>query len=82
VGQLGESEEYRMGRMMSGVFSCSELRRWYPPPVSIKNRFGWALLQQAIIIYRRIWDLWGPANLVASTVSKLDDTLPRFTDVH
>jgi hypothetical protein len=25
--------------------------------------------------------LWGPANLVVLTVVKLDDTLPRFTDV-
>jgi hypothetical protein len=24
--------------------------------------------------------IWVPANLVASTVTKLDDTLPRFTD--
>jgi hypothetical protein len=25
--------------------------------------------------------LWGPANLVASMVVELDDTLPRFMDV-
>jgi hypothetical protein len=26
--------------------------------------------------------LWGPANLGASTVAELDDTLPRLKDVH
>jgi hypothetical protein len=49
--------------------------------VSIKDRFGWAPLTQALIMYRHIWNLWGPANLVPSTVTKLDDTLPRFMDV-
>jgi hypothetical protein len=32
-------------------------------------------------MHRRIWDLWGPANLVALCVSELDDTIPRFTGV-
>jgi hypothetical protein len=32
-------------------------------------------------MYWWIHDLWGPANLVASTVTELYDTLPRFTDV-
>jgi hypothetical protein len=49
--------------------------------VSIKDCIGWAMLQQALIMYWRIWDLWGPANIVALTVAELDDTLPRFTDV-
>jgi hypothetical protein len=49
--------------------------------VSIKHRVSWALLQQALIMYWRIQDLWGPTNLVASTVVELDDTLPLFTDV-
>jgi hypothetical protein len=34
-----------------------------------------------LIMYWRIRDLWGPANLVASTVAELDDTLPRFMDI-
>jgi hypothetical protein len=50
-------------------------------PVSIKDRVGWAMLQQALINYWRIRNLWDPANLVASTVIELDDILPRFTDV-
>jgi hypothetical protein len=33
-------------------------------------------------MYWRIRDLWGPANLVASTVTELDDTLPYLQDVH
>jgi hypothetical protein len=36
------------GKVESGLFSYSELRRWQPPPVSIKDRIGWALLQQAL----------------------------------
>jgi hypothetical protein len=47
----------------------------------IKDHIGWALLQEAFIMYWRIRELWGPVNLVASTVIELDDTLPRFTDV-
>jgi hypothetical protein len=48
--------------------------------VSIKDHVGWALLQQALIMYWRILDLWGPANLVVSTVAELDDTPLYFTD--
>jgi hypothetical protein len=48
--------------------------------MSIKDYVGWALLQQALIMYWRIHDLWGPTNLVALTVAELDDTLPRFMD--
>jgi hypothetical protein len=46
--------------------------------VLTKDRVGWALLQQALIMYWRIHDLWGPTNLVALTVTELDDTLHRF----
>jgi hypothetical protein len=49
--------------------------------VSIKDRVGCSLLQQALIMYWHIYDLWGLTNLVASMVIELDDTLPRFTDV-
>jgi hypothetical protein len=34
-----------------------------------------------LIMYWHIRDLWGPTNLVASTVTELDDTLPRFVNV-
>jgi hypothetical protein len=46
----------------------------------IKDHVGWALLQQALIMYWCIRDVWGPVNLVASTIAELNDTLPRFTD--
>jgi hypothetical protein len=36
------------GKVESGLFSYLELRRWYPPPMLIKDRVGWALLQQAL----------------------------------
>jgi hypothetical protein len=37
----------------------------------IMDHVGWAPLQQELIMYWRIHDLWGPANLVASTVTEL-----------
>jgi hypothetical protein len=40
------------------------------------------LNEQALIMYQRIRDLWGPTNLVALTVAELDDTPPCLTDVY
>jgi hypothetical protein len=37
-----------VGKVESGLFLYSELRRWLPPPMSIKDHVGWALLQQAL----------------------------------
>jgi hypothetical protein len=37
--------------------------------------------EQALIMYWRIRDLWGSANVVALTVAKLGDTAPYLTDV-
>jgi hypothetical protein len=39
-------EKWRIpdGKVESGLFSYSELRRWLPPPMSIKDHVGWALL--------------------------------------
>jgi hypothetical protein len=39
-------------------------------------------IEQALIMYWRIWHLWGPTNLVASTVVMLADTPPYLTDVY
>jgi hypothetical protein len=50
--------------------------------VSIQDRVGWALLQQALIMYWRIQDLWGHINLVALMVVELDDTALCLADVH
>jgi hypothetical protein len=38
-------------------------------------------MSKHLIIYWRIQDLWGLANLVVSCVTELDNTLPRFTGV-
>jgi hypothetical protein len=76
VGQLGESGEYRMGR----VFMFRVLKVVVPACVDyVPHWLGPE--EQALIMYWHIHDLWGPANLVASMVAELDDILPRFTDV-
>jgi hypothetical protein len=78
AGQLGESGEYRMGRSESG-------------PHDIRSSEGGSLHLCRLksvsvgppatsIDPLRIWAIWVPANLVASTVIELDDILPRFTD--
>jgi hypothetical protein len=36
------------GNVQSGLFSYSELQMWLPPPVSIKDRVGWTMLQQEL----------------------------------
>jgi hypothetical protein len=46
--------------------------RWLRPHVS------WALMNKHLIMYWCIQDLWGPANLVASCVTELDDTIPPY----
>jgi hypothetical protein len=48
--------------------------------VSIKDHIGWAPLQQALILYWRIRDIWCPTNLLALMVAELDDNLPHFMD--
>jgi hypothetical protein len=48
----------------------------------IKARIGWALLNKDLIMYWRIWDLWGLANLVASCVAETEDILPYLMDVY
>jgi hypothetical protein len=49
--------------------------------MSIKTRVGWALMNKHLIMYYRIQDLWGPANLVTSSVAELDDNLPYLSGV-
>jgi hypothetical protein len=48
--------------------------------MSINDLIGWALLQQALIMYWHKQDLWGSHKLSSSMVTELDDNLPRFTD--
>jgi hypothetical protein len=83
----------RPGRVTRGKWRILDVKEWewsififralkvVALPMSVKDRIGWALLQQALIMYWRIRDLWGPTNLVASTVAESDDNLPRFMDV-
>jgi hypothetical protein len=77
IGQLGESREYHMGRVRVVYFHIrsSECGSPHLCWLSIDHLARWARL----IMYWRIQDLWGPANLVASLVAELDDTPPYFT---
>jgi hypothetical protein len=59
----------------------SELQGGSPPPVSFKACVGWVRINKHLIMYWRIWDLCGLTNLVACTVTELDDTPLYFTDV-
>jgi hypothetical protein len=36
--------------------------------------------EQTLIMYWHIQDLWGPANLVATSITELNDTLPYLLD--
>jgi hypothetical protein len=78
--QLGESGEYMMGRVRvvcfhiwsseGGSLRLCRLRTECLTPV---NKIDFVLMHTG---------LWGPANLVASTVTELDDTLPCLMYVH
>jgi hypothetical protein len=39
------------GKVDSGLMSDSELQRWYPPPVSTKDRIVLGLDEQVLIMY-------------------------------
>jgi ABC-type sulfate transport system permease subunit len=49
--------------------------------MSINVRVSWALLKNHLIMYWRILDIWSAANIVASCVTELDNTLPLFMGV-
>jgi hypothetical protein len=72
AGQLGESGEYWMGRLKVVWYQIQSSKvialvcvDWGP--------IVWPRWIR-LIIYWRIHDLWGPVNLVASTVTELDNT--------
>jgi hypothetical protein len=48
-------------------------------PVSIKDRISWAPATSIDYVPSHMGHMESP-NLVALTVTELDDTLPRFTD--
>jgi hypothetical protein len=64
------------GKVESNLDHKFRAPRWYPPPGLIKTHVGWVRMNKHLIMYWRIWDLWGPTNLVALTVAELDDTPP------
>jgi hypothetical protein len=49
--------------------------------VSIKDHIGWVQMNKLLIMYYRIWDFWGPANLVVLCVAETETILPYITDV-
>jgi hypothetical protein len=78
--QLEESGEYQMERVRVVCFhvqssegGSTHLCRWRIDCLASVNKIDYVLTHT--------W-LWGPANLVASTVAELDDTPPYLTDVH
>jgi hypothetical protein len=80
TGQLGESGEYRMGRMESGLIWNSELQGGNPRlcrlrPASVGSEWTsiWNVLTHMVHMESPNW--------VASCVDELDDTFPRFTGV-
>jgi hypothetical protein len=75
VGQIGRSGEYHMERHESGLFSYSELQGRIPRLCQLSTT-SVGPLQQALIMYWHIRDIWNPVNLVALTVTELNDTLP------
>jgi hypothetical protein len=59
-----------------------ELQGCSSPVVSIKACVGWVLLTKLLIMYWRIWDLWGLANLVVLRVTETEAILPYLMGVH
>jgi hypothetical protein len=49
--------------------------------VLIKARIGWVRMNKLLIMYWRIQDLWGPANLVTLCVAETEAILPYLMDV-
>jgi hypothetical protein len=75
--QLGEIREYWIGRLRVVWIINSELHSGSPRLCRLRpRRLG--PNEQALIMYCLIRDLLGPANVVASCVSELDNTLPHL----
>jgi hypothetical protein len=50
--------------------------------MSIKARIGWARMNKLFIMYWRIRDLWGLANLVVLCVTEMEAIQPYLTGVN
>jgi hypothetical protein len=79
VGQLGESGECQMGRSESGLHDIWSSEGGSPRLCRLRTA-SVDPPATSIDYVLNIRAIWVPANLVASTVAELDDTLPRFTD--
>jgi hypothetical protein len=66
-----------MGRRMSDLLSIQSSKVVAPTYVD-QSLCRLGPNEQALIMYCRIQNLWDSANLVASCVVELDDTLPPY----
>jgi hypothetical protein len=78
--QLGESGEYRTGRLRVVYFHIRSFEGGSHRLCRLKTTSVEPCCNKHWVVYCRIWDLWGPINLVALTIVELDDTPPYFTD--
>jgi hypothetical protein len=69
-----------MGRLGRGLFSCLELRGGSPHLCGLRTD-RLALLSKFELCTGAYGIFFGPVNLLASTVTELDDTPPCFTGV-
>jgi hypothetical protein len=68
------------GKDESGLMLDSELQGGSPHLCRLRTASVVPCCNKHWVVYWHIRDLWGPANLVASTVAELDDTPLYFTD--
>jgi hypothetical protein len=74
TGQLGESGEYRTWRLRVVCFHIRSFEGGSPRLCRLRTASVGPCCNKHWVVYWRIRDLWGPTNLVALTVAKLDDT--------
>jgi hypothetical protein len=80
VGQVGESGEYRMGRLRVVYFDIWSFEVGSPCLCRLRTASVGPCCNKHLVVYSRIWDLWGPTNLVDLTVAESDDTPLYFMD--
>jgi hypothetical protein len=80
VGQLGENEEYWLGRKGSGLIWNLEIQCGSPRLCRLRTD-RLALVSKFELCTAAYGILWGPANWVASCAAETKDILPYLTDV-
>jgi hypothetical protein len=79
AGQLRESGEYRTGRLRVVCFHIRSIEGGSPRLCRLRIASVGPCCNKHWVVYWRIRDLWGPTNLVASTLTELeDDTRVRW----